>query len=86
MCTKYEVDVPMMYFIGQKGGSCETGITITNKYECQDACTQLMIKIGTLGDGYVCLRNQNFESKCEQNFAFGVGSSNSPICKNGGSL
>lgn len=86
LCTKCDVDVPILYFIGQKDGSCDAGLMITKKYECQDACTRLMIKINTLDDGYVCIRNQNFESKCEQNFANKVGGSNSPICKNAGKL
>ena len=75
-------DFDETYFVGSKGGSCETGSLIMRKQECKNACTMLNIPTGTLKNNNACYLAGN--EKCRQDGRYKVGQFNkktSPICK-----
>ena len=59
---------------------------ITNKQECKDACTQLMMQTGTLKNNKPCYRAGNGKCRQDGRYKVGTGTKTSPICKNTGIL
>ena len=59
---------------------------ITNKQECKDGCTQLMIQTGTLRNNKPCYRAGNGKCRQDGRYKVGTGTKTSPICKNTGML
>ena len=59
---------------------------ITNKQECKDACTQLMMQTGTLKNNKPCYRAGNGKCRQDGRYKVGTGTKTSPICKNAGIL
>ena len=73
------------YFIGEKGGSCQSGEMITDKQECKMACDHLNIDHGTMKNGNTCYRAKN--GKCRQDGKYKIGRSKTePLCKNAGNF
>ena len=75
-------DFDETYFVGSKGGSCETGSLIMRKQECKNACTKLNKLTGKLKKRKVCYLARN--GKCRKDGRYKVGQFNkktSPICK-----
>jgi len=57
---------------------------ITNKQECKDACTQLLMQTGTLKNNKPCYRAGNGKCRQDGRYKVGTGTKTSPICKNTG--
>ena len=80
------IDLDAPYFIGQKGGSCETGYMIMDRNECIAACSHLTLNAGNLRNQKMCYLAGNGKCRADGRYKIGQGTKTSPICKRNGNI
>merc|ERR1711936_620651 len=74
----YTIQAEYTYFTGKLGvKSCTNGSVITNKTECEKACTQLKLPLKSMTDGKSCFKTGKGE--CKQSASHG--STAKLVCK-----